>query len=49
MRAREQRLRAESIDEERKRWKHLRAKRFGGFKFRRQQYTGSDLPGMADS
>ena len=35
-RDRRRRLRAESTDTERKLWKHLRAKRFGGFKFRRQ-------------
>jgi very-short-patch-repair endonuclease len=34
------RLRAESTDAERKLWKHLRAKRFGGFKFRRQHRIG---------
>jgi len=33
-------LRAESMDAERKLWKHLRAKRFGGFKFRRQHRIG---------
>ena len=32
-RDRGRRLRAESTDEERKLWKHLRAKRFAGFKF----------------
>ncbi len=35
-RERGRRLRAESTEEERKLWKQLRAKRFGGFKFRRQ-------------
>jgi very-short-patch-repair endonuclease len=34
------RLRAESADEERKLWKHLRAKHFGGFEFRRQHRIG---------
>ena len=33
-------LRAESTEEERKLWKHLRAKRFGGYKFRRQHRIG---------
>ncbi len=39
-RDRGRRLRAESTDEERKLWKHLRAKRFAGFKFRRQHRIG---------
>ena len=40
-RDRGRRLRAESTDEERKLWKHLRAKRFAGFKFRRQYWLGA--------
>ncbi len=39
-RDRSRRLRAESTPEERKLWRHLRAKRFGGFKFRRQHRIG---------
>src|ERR1700719_4075583 len=39
-RDRGRRLRAESTDEERKLWAHLRAKRCGGFKFRRQHRIG---------
>ncbi len=39
-RDRGRRLRAKSTDEERKLWKHLRAKRFLGFKFRRQHRIG---------
>ena len=39
-RDRGRRLRAESSDEERKLWAHLRAKRCGGFKFRRQHRIG---------
>jgi very-short-patch-repair endonuclease len=39
-RDRGRRLRAESTEKERKLWKHLRAKRFGGFKFRRQHRIG---------
>ena len=39
-RDRARRLRAESTDAERKLWKYLRAKRFGGFKFRRQHPIG---------
>jgi very-short-patch-repair endonuclease len=35
-RDRARRLRAESTAEEQKLWRHLRAKRFGAFKFRRQ-------------
>ncbi len=40
-RDRGRRLRAESTDEERKLCKHLRAKRLGGFKFRRQHRIGA--------
>ena len=40
-RDRGRRLRADSTDEERKLWKHLRAKRFAGFKFRRQHRLGA--------
>ncbi len=39
-RDRGRRLRAESTEEERKLWRHLRAKRFAGFKFRRQHRLG---------
>jgi very-short-patch-repair endonuclease len=39
-RARGRRLRAASTPEERKLWRQLRAKRFGGFKFRRQHRIG---------
>ena len=39
-RARGRRLRAESTPEEQKLWRHLRAKRFAGFKFRRQHRIG---------
>ncbi len=39
-RDRGRRLRAKSTEEERKLWRHLRAKRFGGFKFRRQHRIG---------
>ena len=39
-RDRGRRLRAESTDEERKLWAQLRAKRLGGFKFRRQHRIG---------
>ena len=39
-RDRGRRLRAESTDEERKLWAQLRAKRCGGFKFRRQHRIG---------
>ena len=39
-RGRGRRLRAESTEAERKLWKHLRAKRFGGCKFRRQHCIG---------
>ena len=39
-RERGRRLRTESTPEERKLWRHLRAKRFGGFKFRRQHRIG---------
>jgi len=39
-RDRGRRLRAESTDEERKLWAHLRAQRCGGFKFRRQHRIG---------
>ena len=39
-RDRGRRLRTESTEEERKLWQHLRAKRFGGFKFRRQHRIG---------
>jgi very-short-patch-repair endonuclease len=39
-RDRGRRLRAESTDAERKLWKYLRAKRFAGFKFRRQHRLG---------
>jgi very-short-patch-repair endonuclease len=39
-RDRGRRLRAELTDEERKLWVHLRAKRIGGFKFRRQHRIG---------
>jgi len=39
-RERSRRLRAESTDEERKLWRHLRAKQFEGFKFRRQHRIG---------
>ncbi|HEV3115047.1 MAG TPA: DUF559 domain-containing protein [Candidatus Binataceae bacterium] len=39
-RDRAQRLRSESTDEERKLWAELRAKRFAGFKFRRQHPIG---------
>ena len=37
LQGRQRRLRAESTNAERKLWKHLRAKHFGGFKFRRQR------------
>ena len=40
-RDRGRRLRAESTDEERKLWRHLRAKRFAGFKFCRQHRLGA--------
>jgi very-short-patch-repair endonuclease len=40
LRDRGRRLRTECADEERKLWEHLRAKRFGGFKFRRQHRIG---------
>ena len=49
-RDRGRRLRAESTDEERKLWAHLRAKRCGGFKFRRQHRIGpyfADFCGVA--
>ena len=39
-RERSRRLRTESTPEERKLWRHLRAKRFAGFKFRRQHRIG---------
>jgi len=39
-RDRGRRLRANSTDEERKLWRHLRAKRFDGFKFRRNHPLG---------
>ena len=39
-RERGRRLRAGSTKEEQKLWRHLRAKRFGGFKFRRQHHIG---------
>jgi very-short-patch-repair endonuclease len=39
-RDRGRRLRAQSTKEEAELWKHLRAKRFGGFKFRRQHRIG---------
>jgi very-short-patch-repair endonuclease len=39
-RDRGRRLRAESTEEERRLWRYLRAKRFGGFKFRRQHRIG---------
>ena len=39
-RDRARRLRADSTKEEQKLWRHLRAKRFGGFKFRRQHRIG---------
>jgi very-short-patch-repair endonuclease len=39
-RDRGRRLRAESTEQERKLWAHLRAKRCGGFKFRRQHRIG---------
>src|SRR5579872_6681421 len=39
-RARGRRLRAESTTAEQKLWRHLRAKRFAGFKFRRQHRIG---------
>ena len=39
-RERGRRLRAESTAEEQKLWLRLRAKRFGGFKFRRQHRIG---------
>jgi very-short-patch-repair endonuclease len=39
-RDRGRRLRAESTEEERKLWKQLRAKRFSGYKFRRQHRIG---------
>src|SRR5216684_1922112 len=40
-RDRGRRLRAESTEEERKLWAHLRAKRCGRFKFHRQHRIGS--------
>ncbi|MGO9059999.1 MAG: endonuclease domain-containing protein [Candidatus Binataceae bacterium] len=40
LRDRGRRLRVECSDEERKLWEHLRAKRFAGFKFRRQHRIG---------
>jgi very-short-patch-repair endonuclease len=40
-RDRGRRLRAESTSEERRSWRYLRAKRFAGFKFRRQHRIGS--------
>jgi very-short-patch-repair endonuclease len=39
-RERGRRLRAESTDQERKLWQHLRARRFNGFKFRGQHRIG---------
>jgi very-short-patch-repair endonuclease len=39
-RDRSRRRRAESTDAERRLWVHLRAKRFSGFKFRRQHPIG---------
>lgn len=39
-RDRGRRLRAESTAEERKLWQHLKAKRLGGFRFRRQYRIG---------
>ena len=39
-RDRGRRLRTESTDQERELWRILRAKRFGGFKFRRNQPMG---------
>ena len=39
-RERGRRLRAESTDQERKLWQQLRARRFSGFKFRRQHRIG---------
>ena len=39
-RDRARRLRSESTDEERRLWAQLRAKRFAGFKFRRQHSIG---------
>ncbi|MBV8454217.1 MAG: endonuclease domain-containing protein [Deltaproteobacteria bacterium] len=39
-RDRGRRLRAESTEEERKLWEQFRAKRFGGYKFRRQHRIG---------
>jgi very-short-patch-repair endonuclease len=40
LRERGRRLRSQSTEEEQKRWKRLRAKRFSGFKFRRQHRIG---------
>ena len=40
-RDRGRRLRAQSTDKERKLWRHLRAKRFAEFKFRRQHRLGA--------
>jgi very-short-patch-repair endonuclease len=47
-RDRGRRLRAESTDEERKLWAHLRAKRCGGFKLRRQHPIGPIGPYFVD-
>jgi very-short-patch-repair endonuclease len=40
LRDRERRLRAQSTPQEAELWQQLRAKRFGGFKFRRQHRIG---------